>query len=108
MRRLWHLRRLENDLNFDETWRSDIHCYGHNPNDIQPFFNLFKGVETTKEDVQVPKKYHTNMELKNLFRPDGMTIPYMYDSFEWPHCSVSNLRARLRRNYLLQNVLSPR
>jgi len=83
-RRLWHLRRLENDTALDETWE-DNDCYGHSLTDIQPLFNLFGDPPTDG----VVKKYHTNQELYELLRPDGTAIPYMYDNFQWPHCSVS-------------------
>ena len=106
--RLWHLRRLRHDPDFDETWFDDHFCYGHNPNDVQPFHDLFGdshrdiitedstndalGNSTgTVEEVQAPKKYHTNIELYNLLQPDGMAIPYMYDNFLWSHCEVSLL-----------------
>lgn len=39
--RLWHLRRLEASESFNETWLADHSCYGHNPDDFQPFHNLF-------------------------------------------------------------------
>ena len=33
--------RLEGNEDFDETWAADHPCYGHNPEDIMPFHNLF-------------------------------------------------------------------
>ena len=96
-RRIWHLQRLENDSPFDETWLDDHPCYGHNPSDVQPFFNLFDKLEETDQGVQVPKKYQTNIELYDLLRPDGIAIPYTYDNFEWPHCDVSCPRAQWKR-----------
>lgn len=127
--RLWHLIRLEdvNGQGFDETWRDDHFCYGHNPADVQPFHDLFLGQATGKggDDQQrrtmrderdaakesggeeqaagagtsegnsgggsiaPPKAYYTNQMLYELLKPDGMSIPYIYAHFEWPHCDVS-------------------
>ena len=35
------------------------------------------------------KTYYTNKMLYDLLAPDGMSIPYIYDNFEWQHCDVS-------------------
>ena len=44
--RLWHYKRLGNLQNYDETWDPLHTCYGHNPDDVQPFMNLFGETNT--------------------------------------------------------------
>ncbi|CAN0502724.1 unnamed protein product, partial [Laminaria digitata] len=75
-------------------------CYGHNPTDIQPFYDLFldgKGEgqrdnnfeEKTgppPDSVMPVKKYYTNEMLYELLKPDRMSTPYVYDHFVWSHC----------------------
>lgn len=98
--RVWHLSRLEASPDFDHTWEETDACYGHNPTDIHPLWGLF--AEDRKEgrnvvgidDVTPVKKYHTNEELYDKFRPDGMDIPYLYDNLDWSHCEVSRHRLR--------------
>lgn len=49
-RRAWHYSRLGNqDVN--ETWVADHTCYGHNPDDLQPFHHLFPSGEERKDTV---------------------------------------------------------
>lgn len=92
---------------FDETWDPYHTCVGHNPVDLQPFHNLFPAwdyTNSTLSDVDSPaegaatadqpaglKQYYSNAELYDLLRPDTEDLPYMYDNFQWPHCSVSRL-----------------
>ncbi|CAN0097768.1 unnamed protein product [Ectocarpus sp. 6 AP-2014] len=99
--RLWHLRRLEvmskNDSVFDETWIPDHFCYGHNPDDIQPFRNLFlhdSVVEVEEhggKKIEIPKAYYTNTQLYAMLKPDKMDSPYVYDNFEWGHCDAQGV-----------------
>ncbi|CAM9472098.1 unnamed protein product, partial [Hapterophycus canaliculatus] len=113
--RLWHLKRLA-AKDFDETWDPYHTCVGHNPEDLQPFHNLFPtwDANTDGEDRKgdtgsntkakakgkgnksggtpsTMKRYYTNGELYQLLRPDESDLPYMYDNFAWPHCSVRGL-----------------
>lgn len=86
--RLWHYKRLGSSENFDETWYSLHSCYGHDPDNLQPFRSVFSGGDD--DDF-----FYTNSELYDRLRPDAPTIPYMYDNFAWPHCefigmSISN------------------
>lgn len=47
--RLWHFRRLQGEDRFDDTWvTSESVCYGDNPDDIQPFSNLFKSQQPAR------------------------------------------------------------
>jgi len=40
--RLWQYRRLGNPARYDETWDPYHTCYGHNPDNLQPFSSLFE------------------------------------------------------------------
>eukprot|EP00752_Nemacystus_decipiens_P016248 g14528.t1 len=90
--RLWHLKRLGAD-NFDEQWDPFHNCVGHNPADLQPFHSMFADWDANKSEVDVDrppwmKTFYTNADLYDLLRPDRADLPYMYDNFAWPHCSV--------------------
>lgn len=75
--RLWHYMRLSKRV-YNETWDPYHTCYGHNPDDLQPFRNLFDD----------KNEYYTNSELYTLLHPKNIHLPYMYDNFEWPHCEM--------------------
>eukprot|EP00752_Nemacystus_decipiens_P013022 g11520.t1 len=98
--RLWHLRRLEASKSFNEVWVPDHSCYGHNPDDIQPFHNLFlqdtflPDDKTLNEEVEAAKEYYTNHQLYTMLRPDQMDSPYIYDNFEWSHCAAQGVFIR--------------
>jgi len=82
--RLWHWKRfteedLVEDSTFDESWDPFHTCYGHNPDNLQPFTNLFGESTDT---------FYSNIELYKLVHPKSQALPYMYDSFEWPHCEL--------------------
>lgn len=100
LHRLWHLKRL-GATDFDETWDPFHECVGHNPDDLQPFHDLFpdwdaanatpvsgKTLSRTSDAVSGLKKYYSNADLYELLRPDKTDLPYLYDNFAWPHCSV--------------------
>lgn len=103
--RLWHLNRLENRPTFDQRWRIDeTACYGHNPGDMQPFHDLFPlsdtaaattatknddGISPGGDEIGEAKVYYTNEELYAKLSPDEVSMPYMYENFEWTHCEVS-------------------
>jgi hypothetical protein len=83
--RLWHWKRIgEEDLmegtsTYDETWDPYHTCYGHNPDNLQPFSNLFGD---DHDD------FYTNDELYDLLHPKNEDLPYVYDNFNWGHCGV--------------------
>ena len=75
-----HWKRLANDSNFDDTWDAYHTCYGHNPDEFQPFSDLFT---TPSKDA-----FYTNQEIKDLLHPMHDATPYVYDHFKWSHCSA--------------------
>lgn len=83
--RLWHWKRIgEEDLmegtsTYDETWDPYHSCYGHNPDNLQPFTNLFND---DHDD------FYTNAELYDLLHPKNEDLPYTYDNFNWGHCEL--------------------
>jgi hypothetical protein len=83
MDRLWHHKRLlesSSDSSFDDSWDKDCNeCYGHNPDDLQPFKNLFNDDH---------KNYYTNAELYDLLHPTNENLPYVYADFNWDHCTM--------------------
>lgn len=85
--RLWHFKRLGSTENYDETWDPYHTCYGHNPTNFQPFKNLFDQ-DTETLAISEHERFYTNEELYEYLRPDSLTMPYMYDNFDWPHCEL--------------------
>lgn len=90
---MWHLKRLGAD-EFDEQWEPFHKCVGHNPQDLQPFHSMFGDWDADRTEASADrppwmKTYYTNGDLYDLLRPDRADLPYMYDNFAWPHCSVS-------------------
>ena len=81
--RLWHWIRLQASPDtFTDDWAEGNSCYGHNPNDYQPFTGDLFNLANKRND------YLTNRELYNLFDPGRDAVPYIYDNYEWPHCSM--------------------
>ncbi|CAM9254244.1 unnamed protein product [Phaeothamnion confervicola] len=76
--RLWHWKRLADDTGFDHTWIPTGTCYGHDPEQLQPFKNLFDSDD----------RYYSNAELYRLLDPRNDDLPYVYANFEWPHCEL--------------------
>ncbi|KAJ8599055.1 hypothetical protein CTAYLR_007593 [Chrysophaeum taylorii] len=84
--RLFHWRRV---LGFSNTtWQNDDarsvsfqdagYCWGHNDDDLLVWLDLFP-------DLPGP---YTNAQLWDLFDPTSIDspLPYVYDTFDWPHC----------------------
>jgi hypothetical protein len=81
--RLWHWIRLQATPDtFTDDWADGNTCYGHNPNDYQPFTGDLFNLANKRND------YLTNRELYNLFDPGRDAVPYIYDNYEWPHCNM--------------------
>ena len=43
--RLWHFKQLGNQNSYDKTWTHNNTCYCHNPQDYQPFKNIFEACQ---------------------------------------------------------------
>lgn len=82
---------------------------------MQPFHDLFQsnletqpvGTSTTamgggaqfpRQTGAAAKTYYRNADLYRLLRPDGTSLPYVYDNFVWPHCEVSLREGREDEN----------
>lgn len=74
--RLWHWRKINGFL--DESW-DNSGCWGHKYNDTTIWHDLF-------DDGDYNSTFYTIAELMDLFSPMSVTIPYVYDDFEWKHC----------------------
>jgi hypothetical protein len=71
MERIWHYMRMA-PVVYNETWDPYHTCYGHNPDDLQPFRNLFDD----------NNEYYSNSDLYSLLHPQNEDLPYIYDNFE--------------------------
>ena len=64
----------------DSAWSvygmSTGYCWGHNKNDVLFYTNLF-------DNEAGP---YSNADLWSLLDPKNPKSPYIYDTFEWPHC----------------------
>ena len=109
--RLWHYQRITqlwiNEFDEDKTmldwgrWRPTSR---NNPTDtchwskkaysMLPFWDLMDHtspddvVHHLDDDVQAKMKhsYYTNADLNQMFAPDQVTLPFIFDSFQWDHC----------------------
>jgi hypothetical protein len=50
-------------------------CSGHRAHDLLPMGGFVNGTET-----------YTNREFYEFTSPFNAELPYVYDSFTWPHC----------------------
>ena len=79
--RLWHWIRLSSTHdNFDDTWDYDPDaCYGHNPEDLQPW---------TAELFGLPDEGPlSNLELYSLMSPGTDQMSYVYGQLTGQHHS---------------------
>lgn len=74
--RLWHWRKLNGFLN--EDW-ADGGCWGHNINDTTIWHDLFN---------EESGDFYTVGDIMDSFSPMSLSVPYVYDDFEWPHCEA--------------------
>ena len=59
-------------------------CSGHTPSDVLPFsFRLHLGGDK-ESTIQF-----TNQELYDFIHPYRDELPYMYDHYDWKHCTES-------------------
>jgi hypothetical protein len=85
--RVWQLKKLSSSHAFsDETWPTEKKinsyygvCDGHNPDDKLEFSaNLFSD-----------GKARTNAEIYSWVDPTKENLNYVYDDFDWSHCSTA-------------------
>ena len=57
-------------------------CEGHRENDVLPFANL-----SVPRGSDGDVGSYTNRRLYALLHPHAPGLPYVYDSFAWPHCA---------------------
>jgi asparagine synthetase B (glutamine-hydrolysing) len=58
---------------------------GSQPHDEQPFVGRLFNVD--EQDERYNRRL-TNNEIYTLLDPKNDDLPYAYDNFEWPHCSM--------------------
>eukprot|EP00622_Pseudochattonella_farcimen_P007493 FR743489.1.p2 GENE.FR743489.1~~FR743489.1.p2 ORF type:complete len:162 (-),score=17.60 FR743489.1:95-580(-) len=83
--RLWMWKKLRKGFT-DEKWVDGdpisifgATCTGHAAEDMVAYpFSFWD--EASRE------RLYSNRELYELANPEGSRLPYIYDSFEWPHC----------------------
>lgn len=81
--RLWNWKKITGSFS-DETWPTtntalEANCTGHAANDYVPF-----AFAMAQFDQQ---KIYTNLEIYNFADPVQGLAPYVYDHFDWDHCS---------------------
>ncbi|KAJ8601254.1 hypothetical protein CTAYLR_003265 [Chrysophaeum taylorii] len=88
--RIWHAVRLGRRADFDDRWPDEAKCYGHNASHAQPFSprDLFDDHRRVPAGSG-PHGVYTNAELYDLLDPRNDALPYLYDHFDWPHCTAS-------------------
>jgi hypothetical protein len=59
-------------------------CKGHHAGDLTFWYS----VSLDASDGVYRRKHLTNEELRERMRPDQYTLPYIYNNFDWPHCSA--------------------
>ncbi|KAH8060926.1 symporter [Aureococcus anophagefferens] len=88
--RLWLYKKLLGFTN--EGWPDDYstvsECFGHNATDLIPF--SFSLIDTDTDDDDDAVSIMANMSANELYDkmgPDSMAMPYVYQDFDWDHCS---------------------
>ena len=61
-------------------------CEGHRENDVLPFANL-----SVPRGSDGDVGSYTNRRLYALLHPHAPGLPYVYDSFAWPHCARAGI-----------------
>jgi len=85
--RAWHYVRLSKTFGdvFDFHWPESHPCYGHNPKDLLDFDPSMANSSIVPDGVKYIKQ--TNEEWLGLLSPHNQDLPYIYESFSWPHCT---------------------
>merc|ERR1712070_73765 len=86
LERIWMVKKLSGTFTSEEwpmngtSLGSGSDCYGHGPNDVLPFGDIFDS----------PGRRHyqnlTNNELYAMMDPNNDQLPYLYDDFTLLHC----------------------
>ena len=66
------------------TPKATFECEGHHPWDLTVF-------ETDHYDPtsgRFVRRYATNAEIFDYSNPSDYKLPYVYDTFQWPHCEA--------------------
>merc|ERR1711988_533921 len=82
--RLWAFVRLDEAYSgFNHTWVDDDSCQGRSADDVMPWKDLLD---------EGTGKFYTNADLYELFDPTSEKLTYVYEHFDWDHCSsfISN------------------
>ncbi|CAM9286294.1 unnamed protein product [Phaeothamnion confervicola] len=68
-------------------------CIGHRPYDVWPYGLVSDSEFSTKLYMFGEKKENTltNYEATLALSPDIDALPYVYDSFSWPHCEAQGI-----------------
>ena len=69
------------------TPKPDYECHGHHPWDLTVF-------QTDHYDAvsgRFVRRFATNAEIFEYSNPSDYKLPYVYDSFEWPHCEADGV-----------------
>ena len=65
--------------------RNATRCGGHHADDVALFYTMTKNDDTGLYE----KMRLSNQQLFTKINPNDYRMPYIYDSFEWDHCSDS-------------------
>lgn len=64
-------------------------CEGHHPGDATSFQQV-----TQNDDGTFITTYLTNEQVVEAASPSNYKLPYVYDTFEWPHCASEGIKFR--------------
>ena len=109
--RLWHYQRITqmwiNEFDVEKTqldwgrWRptardnpTDTCKWSKKAYSMLPFWDLMDHTRTVDEVAHLDDEvfdhmkhdYYTNADLNEMFAPDQVTLPFIFDSFQWDHC----------------------
>ena len=87
--RLWSFMRLSPEYaGFDNGWPGD-RCAGRSYEDLMPFRAL-QDDEAAMDgagNASDPDHFYSNRELFKMFSPESSRLQYIYDDFDFSHCS---------------------
>lgn len=93
--RVWQWKRLSS-CPYEYSWASGSsvysQCSGHDAEDVLPFSEMTAQSSHTAGSGQFSDL--TNAEIYALLDPTDNAMNYIYDSFEWSHCSEEGIEIR--------------